>query len=123
MGVLGAARPTRKRLLRRRAANTYLGAALGIAAGLDGIRCHLKPGDPVNIDTYEAAPAQLSAASAERLPSTLGEAIEEFARSEFAREVLGDAVHQSFTGLKRAEWLTCNTVVSQWEKDTYLRLW
>ena len=53
----------------------------------------------------------------------MGEAIEEFARSEFAREVLGDAAHQSFTDLKRAEWLTCNTVVGQWEKDTYLRLW
>jgi glutamine synthetase len=105
------------------AANTYLGAALVIAAGLDGIRRNLKPGDPVNIDTYEATPAQLSAASIERLPSTLGEAIEEFARSDFAREVLGDAVHQSFTDLKRAEWLTYNTVVGQWEKDTYLQLW
>jgi glutamine synthetase len=105
------------------AANTYLGAALVIAAGLDGIRRNLKPGDPVNIDTYEATPAQLSAAAIERLPSTLGEAVEEFARSDFAREVLGGAVHQSFTDLKRAEWLTYNTVVSQWEKDTYLRLW
>jgi glutamine synthetase len=105
------------------AANIYLGAALVIAAGLDGIRRHLKPGDPVNIDTYEATPAQLTAASIERLPSTLGEAIEDFARSDFAREILGDEVHRSFTALKRAEWLTYNTVVGQWEKDTYLRLW
>lgn len=36
---------------------------------------------------------------------------------------LGDAVHQSFTELKRAEWLACNTIVGQWEKDTYLQLW
>jgi glutamine synthetase len=105
------------------AANIYLGAALVIAAGLDGIRRSLKPGDPVNIDTYQATPAQLAGASIERLPSTLGEAIEEFDRSDFAREVLGDDVHKSFSELKRAEWLTYNTVVSQWEKDTYLLLW
>jgi glutamine synthetase len=105
------------------AANTYLGTALAIAAGLDGIRRNLKPGDPVNIDTYQAAPAQLAEASIERLPATLGEAIEEFSGSEFAREVLGDEVHRSFTEMKRAEWLTYNTVVGQWEKDTYLQLW
>jgi glutamine synthetase len=105
------------------AANTYLGTALAIAAGLDGIRRNLKPGDPVNIDTYQATPAQLAEASIERLPATLGEAIEEFSGSEFAREVLGDEVHRSFTEMKRAEWLTYNTVVGQWEKDTYLQLW
>ena len=44
------------------AANIYLGTALVIAAGLDGIRRNLKPGEPVNIDTYEATPAQLAAA-------------------------------------------------------------
>jgi glutamine synthetase len=105
------------------AANIYLGTALVIAAGLDGIRRTLKPGDPVNVNTYEATPAQLAAASLERLPSTLGEAIEEFAGSDFAREILGEDVHRSFTELKRAEWLAYNTVVSQWEKDTYLQLW
>ena len=71
----------------------------------------------------QATPEQLAAASIERLPSTLGEAIEDFARSDFAREILGDEVHPSFTELKRAEWLTYNTVVGQWEKDTYLQLW
>jgi len=84
---------------------------------------NLKPGDPVNINTYEATPAQLAAASIERLPATLGEAVEEFARSEFARDILGEDVHRSFTELKRAEWQTYNTIVGQWEKDTYLQLW
>jgi glutamine synthetase len=105
------------------AANLYLGTALVIAAGLDGIRRNLKPGDPVNINTYEATPAQLAAASIERLPATLGEAVEEFARSDFARDILGEDVHRSFTDAKRAEWQTYNTVVGQWEKDTYLQLW
>jgi glutamine synthetase len=105
------------------AANTYLGAALAVAAGLDGIRRQLKPGDPVNIDTYKISPEDLQAAGIRRLPSTLGEAIEEFAASGFAQDTLGPDVHASFTELKRAEWLTYNTVVGDWERQMYLRLW
>lgn len=67
------------------AANIYLSATLTVAAGLDGIRRNLKPGDPVNINTYQATPAQLAEAEIERLPSTLGEAIDDYARSDFAR--------------------------------------
>lgn len=105
------------------AANLYLGTALVLAAGLDGIRRELKPGDPVNIDTYKVSEEDLTSAGIHRLPATLGEAIEEFAASDFAREVLGDEVHASFTELKRAEWLEYNTVVGEWERKKYLQLW
>jgi glutamine synthetase len=89
------------------AANLYLGTALVIAAGLDGIRRQLKPG----------------ANSIHRLPASLGEAIEEFAASDFAKTVLGEDVHASYLALKRAEWLEYNTVVSDWERKKYLQLW
>jgi glutamine synthetase len=119
--------PSNRRCLEVRvadsAANPYLGAAMTIAAGLDGIRRQLDPGEPVNFDTYKTSPADLEKAGVHRLPSTLGEAIEEFARSDFARETLGEAMHASYVELKRAEWLTYNTVVSDWEREQYLRLW
>ncbi len=105
------------------AANLYLGSALVIAAGLDGIRRKLKPGDPVNVDTYKFTDADLAANGIHRLPSTLGEAIEEFAVSDFARSVLGDEVHASYLALKRAEWLEYSTVVGEWERTRYLQLW
>ena len=105
------------------AANLYLGTALVLAAGLDGIRRNLKPGDPVNYDTYKTSEEDLAAAGVTRLPSTLGEAVDEFEASEFAREVLGPEVHASYTELKRAEWLEYNTVVSDWERKRYLQLW
>jgi glutamine synthetase len=54
------------------AVNFYLGSALVLAAGLDGIRRELKPGDPVNTDTYKMTPADLAAAGVRRLPWTLG---------------------------------------------------
>jgi glutamine synthetase len=105
------------------AANLYLGTALVVAAGLDGIRRQLKAGDPVNVDTYKFTDADLATNGVHRLPATLGEAIEEFAASDFARATLGAEVHDSFTELKRAEWLEYNTVVGEWERTKYLRLW
>ncbi|MDT4933861.1 MAG: glutamine synthetase [Pseudonocardiales bacterium] len=119
--------PSNRRCLEVRvadsAANIYLGTALTIAAGLDGIRRGLDAGEPVNFDTYKTSAADLEKAGVHRLPSTLGEAIEEFARSEFARETVGEALHASYVELKRAEWLTYNTVVSEWERAQYLQLW
>jgi glutamine synthetase len=105
------------------AANLYLGTALVLAAGLDGIRRELKPGDPVNIDTYTVSDEDLTAAGIHRLPSTLGEAIAEFEASAFARDVLGQEVHATYVNAKKAEWLEYNTVVSEWERHRYLQLW
>jgi len=105
------------------AANLYLGAALVLAAGLDGIRRELKPGDPVNIDTYSVSDADLASAGIQRLPATLGEAIAGFEASAFARDVLGDELHATFVEVKKAEWLEYNTVVSTWERERYLQLW
>ena len=105
------------------AANIYLGTALVLAAGLDGIRRQLKAGDPVNTDTYSVSEDELRAAGVHRLPTTLGEAITEFEASAFAKEVLGAEVHKTFVEMKRAEWLSYNTVVTEWERQQYLRLW
>lgn len=105
------------------AANLYLGTALVLAAGLDGIRRQLKPGDPVNFDTYKVSDEELKSAGILRLPTTLGEAIAEFESSQFAQTVLGEELHATFVRVKRAEWLEYNTVVTEWERRQYLRLW
>lgn len=103
------------------AANSYLGAALVVAAGLDGIRRELDPGQAVNIDTYTVPESELHAAGIQRLPGTLGAAIAELECSEFARTVMGEEMHASFVGLKRAEWNEYNTFVGEWERRTYLQ--
>ncbi len=105
------------------AVNFYLGAALVLAAGLDGIKRQLKPGDPVNIDTYKVSEKDLAAQGTRRLPWTLGEAIAAFEGSEFVRGVLGPELHDSYAEYKRAEWQEYNTVVTEWEQAKYLRLW
>jgi glutamine synthetase len=61
--------------------------------------------------------------SLRRLPRTLGEAIDAFAHDELAREVLGAEFHATFVDYKRGEWEMYNTIVTEWERDQYLRLW
>jgi glutamine synthetase len=105
------------------AVNFYLAAAVVLAAGLDGIRREIKPGEPVNVDTYKVSEKDLAAQGVHRLPWTLGEAIAAFERSDFIRGVLGDELHASYAQYKRAEWQEYNTVVTEWEQAKYLRLW
>jgi glutamine synthetase len=125
--TLMARLPMNRRCLEVRTAdsavNFYLGAALVLAAGLDGIRRELKPADPVNIDTYKVSEKDLADMGVRRLPWTLGEAVTAFEDSEFAQQVLGPELHASYASLKRAEWQEYNTVVGAWEQDKYLRLW
>ena len=94
-----------------------------LAAGLDGIRRELKPGEPVNIDTYKMSEPTWPRPGVRRLPWTLGEAVDAFEQSEFASKVLGSELHASYAELKRAEWEEYNTVVGEWEQARYLRLW
>jgi len=105
------------------ACNFHLGAALTLAAGLDGIRRGLDPGPQVNFDTYKTSKANLDAAGVHRLPQTLGDAIDEFEVDELARDVLGTQLQATYVDVKRAEWLEYNTVVGDWERKKYLQLW
>jgi glutamine synthetase len=119
--------PMNRRCLEIRSAdsavNFYLAAALVLAAGLDGLRRELKPGEPVNVDTYKISEKDLAAMGTCRLPRTLGEAVAAFEESEFLQKVLGSELHASYAELKKAEWQEYNTVVGEWEKARYLRLW
>lgn len=119
--------PMNRRALEVRTAdagiNFYLGTASVLAAGLDGIRRDLDPGEPMNLDTYKISELELASQGVHRLPWTLGDAITVFEESDFMRKVLGPEVHDSYSTLKRGEWQEYNTVVSEWEQTKYLRLW
>ena len=105
------------------ACNLYLGLAMTIAAGLEGVSEEMDPGAPVNVDTYKASEEELRAAGAIRLPNTLGAAIDAFLEDQLAVETFGKAFHADYAAYKRSEWDEYNTVVDKWEVDKYLRLW
>jgi len=102
--------------------NPYLAAALVLAAGLEGVREELNPGDPHHENLYELSPAELAAAGVQELPRTLGEAVDAFEADPFIEKILGTELKNEFVRYKRAEWQDYHQSVSQWEIDRYARL-
>ncbi|ONF43346.1 type III glutamate--ammonia ligase [Marinobacter lutaoensis] len=104
------------------ACNPYLGAALILAAGLEGIREGLEPGAPHHENMYNYRDAEIAAQGIRYLPRSLGEAIEAFAADPLAREVFGEAMFQAFVDYKTDEWQSYQNHVSAWEIERYLKL-
>ena len=92
------------------ACNPYLAFAAMLRAGLAGIQ------DKLDL----LAPGEESMCTP--LPLNLGEAVELFAQSDLARDVLGESVHAYLVQEKRREWQEFQTDVSGWEIDRYLEV-
>jgi glutamine synthetase len=99
------------------AANTYTTAALLLAAGLEGIRDRLDPGEPIEELTYDwkAGPP-----GAVRLPRNLLEAIESFEADPLVHEVFPAPFVREYAEMKHLEWDTYHAQVSDWERSQYL---
>ena len=103
------------------ACNPYLGAAMVLAAGLEGIREGLDPGEPNRENMYLATEETLIARGIQRLPGTLGEALDAFEADPLARSVMGDLMAETWLNYKREEWLSYMGHVSDWERQRYLK--
>jgi glutamine synthetase len=99
------------------AANTYTTAALLLAAGLEGVRDRLDPGEPIEELTYDwkAGPP-----GAVRLPRNLLEAIESFEADPLVHEVFPAPFVREYAEMKHLEWDTYHAQVSDWERSQYL---
>lgn len=94
------------------AANTYLAAAYMLAAGLDGIRRGLDPGEARDDLGYLA--------DLDRLPRTLLEAVEAFEADPLTAEVFHPAFVRDYAEMKRAEWEHDHREVTPAQRDAYL---
>ncbi|MBM3531133.1 MAG: type III glutamate--ammonia ligase [Alphaproteobacteria bacterium] len=103
------------------ACNLYLGAAMVLMAGLEGIREGLDPGEPHRENMYLHSPEALRQMRIEHLPRTLGEAIDAFENDPLSREVMGPLMFKTYVDFKRAEWTQYHTHVSDWEIKRYLK--
>ncbi|MEY3020578.1 MAG: hypothetical protein RLZZ272_1562, partial [Actinomycetota bacterium] len=104
------------------ACNPYLAFALILAAGLDGIEQGMTLPEETEDNTFELTTAERAAAGIERLPSTLGEALELMERSEFVAGTLGEHLFRHFLANKRREWEEYSAHVTSFELDRYLPL-
>lgn len=85
-------------------ANPYLAMAMVIASGLDGLARGLKLPQPLQINPSSLSEAEREANEIYRLPADLGQAIDRLARSDFARQVMGEAQFEAFLASRRLEW-------------------
>jgi glutamine synthetase len=100
--------------------NPYLGAAMMLGAGLEGIEQNLDPGDPINLNMYELSEAELAARGVRSLPRTLLEAIDAFAADPLGKSVFGADLYDAFIDVKQREWWSYHNAISKWEYDNYL---
>jgi len=92
--------------------NPYLAFAASFASGLDGIRNRIEPPACFTGDIYAAHDLP-------RVPYTLGEAVDMFAGSAFAREAFGEDVVEHYAHFFRTEQTSFNKSVTDWERRRY----
>jgi glutamine synthetase len=102
------------------AVNPYLGAAMMLAAGLEGVERELDPGDPIPLNMYLQSPERLAELEVRQLPRTLLEAVEAFDSDPLSEQVFGPELKASYCALKEQEWWEYHNAISQWEIDRYL---
>lgn len=101
--------------------NVYLATAMVLAAGLEGIREGLDPGEPHRENLYNLPEAEREAQGIRFLPRSLGDALDAFEADPLSRAVFGPAMFAAFLDYKRGEWEEYQNHVSQWERDRYLK--
>ncbi|NLE11306.1 MAG: glutamine synthetase [Actinobacteria bacterium] len=102
------------------ACNPYLAFAAMLAAGLDGIEKGLELPPEASNNIYHMTDEERAAAGIDSLPEDLYQAIQEFQKSTFVREALGDHVCDYLIRNKWAEWNDYKMLVTPYELSRYL---
>ncbi|MCK5628313.1 glutamine synthetase [Candidatus Bathyarchaeota archaeon] len=103
------------------AGNPYFQFAVLCAAGLEGIKKKMKPGEPTELNVYNMDYEERKCRGLISLPESLKEALDEMEKSELVKETLGELAFENYLIEKRKEWDIYRTQVSQWEIDRYIR--
>ena len=100
-------------------ANLYFAFAVVFSIALDGIRNGDEPPDPLDEGFSSYDDAELARMNVERLPATLGEALDRFRQDSTIQSILGEAVYPQLLSIKQAEWEAYRAHVSPWELHRY----
>jgi glutamine synthetase len=116
---------SRRRIEFRSSDNTtqpYLLMCALLAAGLDGIKRQIDPGPPFEGDVGHLPAEEIERRHLAFLPRTLPEALDALELDELVCAALGPEILKHFLAVKRGELESYNTVVHDWERETYLEL-
>ncbi len=99
--------------------NPYLTVATLLRAGLDGLQRKLDPGEPQQENTYDLL---TEGADLERVPDSLGAALDALAADEVVRGAMPGRLYKVFDHYKRDEWERYLAAVTDWEREQYLEV-
>ncbi len=91
-----------------------------LAAGLDGIRKGLDPGEPFQRDVGHMSADDIEESNIGFLPRTLDVALDALQHDDVIGQALGQNQLDSFLRLRRHEFTHYQTIVHEWERETYL---
>ena len=104
------------------AVNPYLYGAACMAAGLDGIKNEIDPGEAITeINVWDLPHEERRARGMQLLPQNLSEAVNALEEDEVVRSGMGP-IADEFIKLKRIEWGEFMKVVHPWEIKRYLTM-
>jgi len=99
------------------AVNPYLSMAGLLACMREGLEDKIDPGPPEEGNIYEAI---AEGKQVERIPATLGEALEALEADEIVRQALPGDMWKVFWHYKTDEWIRFISTVSDWDVKEYL---
>lgn len=103
--------------------NPYLAFAVILAAGIDGIKNKINPGEPTNFDIYNMTEEERRKLGIESLPGNLMEAMDEFLKDDVLKSALSEHVIEKLIEAKKEEWDSFRTHVTDWEIERYLEIY
>jgi glutamine synthetase len=109
------------------AMNIYLGTALLLASGLDGIKNKIEPNIPVTENIDNISKEKRQTLGIKRLPQSLQKSLEAFENSKFIKKILGKQLADIYVEIKREEIKQYKLAKNdgkevKWELDKYLLL-
>jgi len=109
------------------AMNIYLGTAILLAAGLDGIKKKIEPNTPVTENIDNLTKEKRQTLGIKKLPQNLSKALESFENSKFILKILGKQLVDIFVDIKNKEIEEYQVAKNdgkeaEWELNRYLLL-
>lgn len=101
-------------------ANPHIAVGAMIAAGLDGIRKSMDPGEGLDYEPANLSPEQLVEEGVRSLPTTLVEAIQNAERDQALKKYMGDVLFEEYIKVRKSEWEVYYKNVDKWEVDNFL---
>ncbi len=75
--------------------------------------------DPLTTDVHCMTPEERNYHAIKQLPISFAHAITLFAQSDYAKQIMGNSLHELFLNHKKEEFIRYNSFVTNWELHTY----